>query len=165
MNINKSTDTNYRYKFSKPIIRLTGKGGNSNTVIDNLDIISKQLNVPNTVLIKSISLDLNVSSNLDKLIINGHHKEDQIINSIYKYIFSVLICNKCGIPENYPELDINLKKIYLNCSACGNKNIYTTKNNYEIKLENFISKYLEKNEWTKYNDVIQENLNINDDFF
>jgi translation initiation factor 2 beta subunit (eIF-2beta)/eIF-5 len=152
MNINKSEDPNYRYKVNKPIIRLTGKGSNSNTVIDNLELISKQLNVPSIVLIKSISLDLNVSCNLDKLIINGHHNEDIIINSIYKYIFSVLICNKCGIPENYPEL--NNKILYLNCSACGNKNIYNTKNKYEIKLENFISKYLEKSEWSKNNDVI-----------
>ncbi|ULY68488.1 eukaryotic translation initiation factor 5 [Chlorella virus XW01] len=161
MNINKSIDSNYRYKFSKPIIRLIGKGGNSNTIIDNLDIIVKQLNVPNTILIKSISLDLNVSCNLDKLTINGHHKEEVIINSIYKYIFSILICNKCGIPENYPELES--KNIYLNCSACGNKCIYNTKNKYEIKLENFISKYLEKNEWTKNNDVINNDI-FKDDF-
>ena len=37
LNINKSTDTSYRYKMDKIIISTTGRGGNCHTILNNID--------------------------------------------------------------------------------------------------------------------------------
>jgi translation initiation factor 5 len=110
-------DPFYRYKMSPlEIVQVKGK-----TIIDNLKIISRELNRPEIYIIKYISYSLGCSSTYtsatSKWSISGYHDKIKLQEIIIKFIQQYIICDECGNPET--ELTINKKILMKSCKSCS----------------------------------------------
>jgi len=167
ININNSTDINYRYQMPKVSVKFSGNGNGKYTIINNMNDIANAINSPPEIIYKYISYSCGSAYNEKDNSINGHHKNIQ--NIIFDYINNFVICSTCNIPElNYYLEKKSSKKYNLicKCSACGT--IQTLKNNSKLnnKCIDTINKYLLKeNEWITTNGsmVLQDNDLINED--
>ena len=115
-----SDDPFYRYKMP----HVTTKIQKSKTVIVNLDEISKSLNRQSTHLLRHLSHSLCTQSSFDKknmtYKLNGHHEEATIQRVIFEFVRRFILCSTCNNPETEFVIDCRL---YMQCKACGNKNI------------------------------------------
>lgn len=146
MNINGKNDTSYRYTMEPLKTTMGGKGNGKNTIIHNLENVSKYVNHPPTLILKYISISFGSIVNEEKQTITGSHTTESLQKCLQQYIDKFVICPACGIPETIPKITkINKKNIILElfCSACS-----TTSNITNNKHSDIIIKYLEKNEWS-----------------
>ena len=159
LNVNGSNDDFYRYKMDMVNVSNKGNGNGQFTIINNLDKICKTINTPPEILYKYIANDLGSSYNEKKNSLTGTHTQETIQQSIFKYINNFVICTKCGIPEINYSLK-NKNTIESKCSACGSYNVIKNNNKINLKVNDLILKYLEKNKnWTvtKGNMVLLKN--------
>lgn len=148
LNINNSTDPNFRYKMNNIDITLTGCGNGCFTYLNNLEIIAVQINNNPKTIIKYIGFCLGSKINDEKYWVQGHHKNDKIQEIIFHFIKVFVLCTKCSIPELVYNIEKNNKKdtIKTHCSGCGFDHIIIgitlNKNNKKIfdKLLNDIKK-------------------------
>lgn len=117
-------DPFYRYKMTK----IGFKKEKTKTVILNLDKIASELKVDFKFMINYIKSKLSIAIKIDnsdtnhvKIIISNHVDTNLVQNSLYDFIESYVLCQKCRLPETVMEEEN--KKIYLNCNACSAKNI------------------------------------------
>ena len=148
LNVNGSNDDFYRYKMNMVNISNKGNGNGQFTIITNLTDICKTINTPPEILYKYIANDLGSSFNEKKNSLTGTHTQETIQQSIFKYINDFVICNKCSIPEiNYSLKNKNI--VESKCSACGSYNTIKNNNKINVKINDIILKYLQKNKtWT-----------------
>jgi translation initiation factor 2 beta subunit (eIF-2beta)/eIF-5 len=120
ININ-AKDINYRYKMNKLTTRQTGRGGNSHTILENLDVICTQINTVPEIILSYIGNILGCQIVQSNNSIKGHYTTDKIQDIIFNFINFATLCQKCNIPELTPEVTKNNKDSRLNmmCSACG----------------------------------------------
>ncbi len=159
LNINNTNDKDYRYKMDKIKISLTGRGGNSHTVLDNLNTICIQINTTSELLLNYIGSVLGCNTNNNSL--KGHYTDIKIQEIIFNYISFATMCNKCSIPELTPEIVKNGKNTKLNmkCSACGGSYELIGNNKHNNKLVDSLIKYYTINKFipNKGNMVVQTN--------
>jgi translation initiation factor 2 beta subunit (eIF-2beta)/eIF-5 len=147
ININNSiNDPSYRYKMDKINISQTGRGGNSHTVLNNLDKICMQINTAPNILLNYIGsvLGSNTNNNLNN--IKGHYTAETIQEIIYIFIKFAVLCNKCNIPELTPEISKDAKNnkkniLIIKCSACGKNYELIGNNKHNDKLVDNMIKY------------------------
>lgn len=168
LNINgDENDTHYRYKMPILETQFGGKGNGKFTIINNLDQVTESFNHPSCIVFKFIGYCLGSNINEEQLRITGHYTNDELINKLYRYIHSFVLCERCGIPEIIPNL-VRIKKkkkIVMKCSACGSNYDYVPANKLDEKGLDLIVKYLEKNEWKiKRGTIVENNFDIVDDF-
>ena len=111
-------DPYYRYKMSRPILSSCKRG----KVIDNLDMIAKQLHVDGSILSRWIGCKLNVSINYKngRLEMSTDNVTDSdIISYIDLFIYKFVLCKRegCEMPEL--QFKITEKNIKCKCDACG----------------------------------------------
>nr|QFG74324.1 MAG: hypothetical protein [Megaviridae environmental sample] len=140
ININPNIDDNfYRYKMPDLII----KNDTKLTKIVNLNDIATVLNIPSTILLKYFSVVLGTNSNHKKLTINGKYDKKHLLNTLYKFIESYIICKKCTIPEL--NFTYNNKDINITCSACGQNYKMESTNNIDLKIIDQFKTHIKKN--------------------
>ncbi len=152
LNINgKITDNFYRYKMNKINTTQTGRGGNCHTILDNLDIISSQINTAPELLLQYIGMVMGCNTNNASHIrsLKGHYSEDKIQETIYQFINFATLCQKCTIPELSPKPIQEGKKLALlmSCSACGQTYELKGNNKNNDKLVDNIIKYYTNNQF------------------
>lgn len=155
LNINcKITDNFYRYKMDKIKISQTGRGGNCHTILDNLDIISTQINTVPELLLNYIGGLLGCNTNQKSLkengyVLKGHYDNDKIQEAIYNFINFATLCKKCTIPELSPKVikDGKKQQLSMKCSACGESYELIGNNKYNDKLVDSMIKYYTNNEF------------------
>lgn len=150
LNINgDSNDPFYRYKMPLLISRQAGRGNGCYTILENLPEVTKALNTPATIVFKFMGSVLGSNTTESKWSITGHYKSEELIDILYQYINSFVMCPNCNIPELMPSKEGKKKntKLNLTCSACGNSEIKIFKNKEEEKGVDLILKFLENNDW------------------
>lgn len=97
--LNKKNDDDiyFRYKMHKPVL-LEQK---NNKIFDNLDIICKDINRDNKILIKYFKTKMGISIiyKNNKIIIPKNVTLDQIMETLYEYIEKYVLCPACKLPE------------------------------------------------------------------
>ena len=144
ININNSiNDPTYRYKMDKINTSQTGRGGNSHTVLNNLDKICEQINTSPNILLNYIGSILGCNVNNNSNNIKGHHTDIKIQEIIYMFIQFATLCNKCTIPELTPTILKEGKTLFImmSCSACGKKYELIGNNKHNEKLVDSMIKY------------------------
>jgi translation initiation factor 5 len=160
LNINReNNDPFYRYKMEKISITFEGKG--KQTKLNNLINISKNINIPVSIILKYLGKSFSIQSNESSLSLNGHLKESNIQEKIYEMIDFFVLCKKCNIPEISYELD--KKNIKCSCSACGSNYNLESNKKLESKVIEFMKIYIAKNGSIINNNVkkVCENNNTN----
>ncbi|CAD2087832.1 eukaryotic translation initiation factor 5, putative [Plasmodium vinckei] len=115
-------DPNYRYKMPKLISKIEGRGNGIRTNITNMGDIARALKRPPMYPTKFFGCELGTmvkfEENEEKAIVNGAHKENDLVNILDKFIEMYVLCPHCLLPET----DIIVKKGFLicKCNACGN---------------------------------------------
>ncbi|CAG9475425.1 eukaryotic translation initiation factor 5, putative [Plasmodium vivax] len=115
-------DPNYRYKMPKLISKIEGRGNGIRTNIANMGEIARSLKRPPMYPTKFFGCELGTmvkfEENEEKAIVNGAHKENDLVNILDKFIEMYVLCPHCLLPET----DIIVKKGFLicKCNACGN---------------------------------------------
>ncbi|SOV23615.1 eukaryotic translation initiation factor 5, putative [Plasmodium sp. DRC-Itaito] len=115
-------DPNYRYKMPKLISKIEGRGNGIRTNISNMGEIARSLKRPPMYPTKFFGCELGTmvkfEENEEKAIVNGAHKEKDLVNILDKFIEMYVLCPHCLLPET----DIVVKKgiLICKCNACGN---------------------------------------------
>lgn len=115
-------DPNYRYKMPKLISKIEGRGNGIRTNIANMGDIARSLKRPPMYPTKFFGCELGAmvkfEENEEKAIVNGAHKEKDLVTILDKFIEMYVLCPHCLLPET----DIIVKKGFLicKCNACGN---------------------------------------------
>ncbi|CAA9990106.1 eukaryotic translation initiation factor 5, putative [Plasmodium knowlesi strain H] len=115
-------DPNYRYKMPRLISKIEGRGNGIRTNIANMGEIARSLKRPPMYPTKFFGCELGTmvkfEENEEKAIVNGAHKENDLVNILDKFIEMYVLCPHCLLPET----DIIVKKGFLicKCNACGN---------------------------------------------
>lgn len=115
-------DPNYRYKMPKLISKIEGRGNGIRTNIANMGDIARSLKRPPMYPTKFFGCELGAmvkfEENEEKAIVNGAHKEKDLVSILDKFIEMYVLCPHCLLPET----DIIVKKGFLicKCNACGN---------------------------------------------
>jgi translation initiation factor 2 beta subunit (eIF-2beta)/eIF-5 len=100
-------DTNYRYK--RDIISVTCENTHGGlTVLQNIDVVAKQIKVPSLTLKKYLQKKLGCVITGQK--IKGQFSAVDIDKCIQKYIEEHVLCPRCSLPELHKGI----------CNACGN---------------------------------------------
>jgi translation initiation factor 2 beta subunit (eIF-2beta)/eIF-5 len=163
LNINKSTDTSYRYKMDKIIISMTGRGGNCHTILNNIEKVSTQINTSSELLLNYIGNVL--GCNTPNQCLKGHYNIDKIQEIIFNFISFATLCSKCSIPELSPSIIKEGKNysLIMTCSACGQSYKLVGNNKQNDKLVDSMIKYYTINKFVanKGNMVSNE---LEDDF-
>jgi len=150
LNINgDNNDPFYRYKMPILLANKTGRGNGCHTVLMNLEDVTESFNHPASVVFKFMGNVLGANTTESKWSINGHYEESELIDVLYQYIKSFVICPHCTIPELLPSIEGKKKnkKLIMTCSACGHSSEMTGKSKEETRGVDMIIKYLEKNKW------------------
>lgn len=150
LNINgDNNDPFYRYKMPRLISNKTGRGNGCHTHILNLEDVTESLNHPASIVLKFMGNVLGANTTESKWSIAGHYEEEELINVLYQYINSFVMCSKCNCPELLPSVEGKKKnkKLIMSCSACGNSCEMTGTSKEEVKGVDMIIKYIDKNEW------------------
>ena len=162
---NKTTDNFYRYKMDKIKIYLTGRGGNCHTILENLEIISTQINTSPELLLQYIGMVCGCNTNQkdNNYVLKGHYDADKIQEIIYNFINFATLCKKCTIPELSPIVSKESKKqsLIMKCSACGESYELIGNNKYNDKLVDSMIKYYTNNKFVanKGNMVVNKSNN------
>ena len=172
LNINgDSNDPYYRYKMPRLISNKTGRGNGCHTIILNLEDVTESFNHPASIVFKYMGNVLAANTTESKWSINGHYEEEDLIEVLYQYINSFVICSHCTIPELLPSVEGKKKnkKLIMTCSACGHSSTMQGVSKDEVRGVDAIIKYLEKNEWKikKGTMVLQDEIDnkLNGNFF
>lgn len=139
ININNSNDPDYRYKMNELKIKIIKR----DTVLENIDIVSQQINTPVNILIKYIGCRLGCSVKNNKL--NGVKPSEDINKALFCFIDAFIVCKSCGIPEINYELEN--KKVVGVCLACGNLHQENNFDKINNKFYGVIASHLVDNKW------------------
>ena len=167
LNINgDNNDAFYRYKMPYLISTNAGKGNGCYTILENLTNVTESFNHPGSIVLKFMGIVLGASTNENKWSITGHHTNEKLIEVLYQYINSFVMCPNCNIPELIPSVEGKKKnkKLMMNCSAFGKgqQKIHTCKE--EERGIDLIIKYLDNNEWVIKKGTMVEQLDEFDPF-
>lgn len=123
ININNSTDTNFRYKIFKINITHTGSGTQKGffTKLNNIKLIASQINHNPITLLKYIGICLGSTVNDELFWIQGNHSQHNIQKYIFDFINTFVLCKKCSVPELEYSIQQNTKNkiIITHCLGCG----------------------------------------------
>ena len=167
LNINgDNNDPYYRYKMPSLISVHAGRGNGCFTLVENLIDVTDSFNHPASIVFKYIGSVLGSNTTESKWSITGHHTNQKLIEIIYQYINSYVMCSNCNIPELLPSIEGKKKnkKLFLTCSACGKGQHKTHSCKEEEKGIDQIIKYLDNNEWTIKKGTMVEQSDIFDPF-
>lgn len=134
-------DLAYRYQMPLLQTKIEGKGINVRTVLPNLKEVAEALRVPISYILKFMSYELgsNVISreqnNSSVSQINGQLNENDVLNTLDKFIDKFILCEKCKYPETFMQVDAS-KGLVGVCNACGHVTVIDPKH----KLTGFIKK-------------------------
>ena len=167
LNINgDNNDPFYRYKMPMLISMPAGRGNGCFTLLENLPDVTEAFNHPASIVFKYMGSVLGSNTTESKWSITGHHSNDRLIEVLYQYINSFVMCSNCNIPELLPTIEGKKKnkKLFLTCSACGKgqQKIHNCKE--EEKGMDLIMKYLDNNEWSTKKGIMVEQSNSFDPF-
>ena len=165
LNINGDNNDNfYRYKMPTLVSSKTGRGNGCFTLLVNLQEVTNSFNHPASIVLKYIGNVLGSNTTESKWSLTGHYDNDKLLQVLYMYINSFVICSNCGIPELLPSTEGNKKniKLIMSCSACGHLFEMKESSKDKIKGIDMIIKYLDKKEWKikKGTMVLQEDNSI-----
>ena len=161
LNINgDANDQYYRYKMPMLLSSKAGRGNGCFTLIENLPSVTESFNHPASIVLKYMGSVLGSNTTESKWSITGHYDNDKLIEVLYQYIFSFVICPSCNIPELLPSVEGKKKnkKLIMSCSACGKSHEKKHSNKEEEKGIDLIQKYLDTNEWViKKGTMVEQN--------
>jgi len=141
ININPQiSDPQYRYKMNKIKTCLESRGNGIKTVIQNLEMVGKDIKRDPLEILKFIGLNKGSQSFLEnkKYILMGSFTTHEIQENIYKYIKLFVLCSKCKLPETMYTVSDSV--LHQKCSACSNSFIV------DHKLSSFIIKNVKEND-------------------
>jgi translation initiation factor 5 len=167
LNINgDTTDPYYRYTMPLLISSKAGKGNGCFTIIDNLQSVTGSFNHPASIVFKYMGSVLGSNTTESKWSMTGHYDDERLIEVLYQYINSFVMCPNCNIPELLPSVDGKKKnkKLILTCSACGKSETKSHTCKEELKGIDLILKHLENNVWTIKKGSMVEQIDTFDPF-
>lgn len=139
-------DPAYRYRMPLLQTKVEGKGINVRTVLPNLIDVAKALRVPTTYILKFMGYELGSNviereqNNNVSAQINGQLNDNDILNTLDKFIEKFILCSRCRYPEMYLQVRDD-KEVIGNCNACGQVTVIDPKH----KLTAYIKKNPPKN--------------------
>ena len=167
LNINgDSNDPFYRYKMPLLISLKAGRGNGCFTILENLPDVTEAFNHPASIVFKYMGSVLGSNTTESKWSITGHYTNEELIDILYQYINSFVMCPNCNIPELLPSVEGKKKnkKLILSCSACGKAQEKKHSCKEEEKGIDLIIKYLDNNVWTIKKGTMVEQLDVFDPF-
>ena len=175
VNINNSTDPDFRYKINRIEISKNSTKDGCLTFLKNITEISEQISHNPKTLIKYISITLGTKCNDTDFWIQGHHTEELIQSIIFDFIKIFVLCPKCSVPELQYDTSKH-KKISIiktHCVGCGHDDTIISdtlkKNNKKIFDKIFYdiqSGYFNKSNYTSHIEATDEFILDDDqDFF
>ena len=144
-----------------------------------INILDSEVVVKSKLTIEKVSKNIDASLVLDgkdlkieSLFIDDKPKTDylyedeKLIEVLYQYINSFVMCPNCNIPELLPSVDGKKKnkKLILTCSACGKSETKSHTCKEELKGIELILKHLENNVWTIKKGSMVEQIDTFDPF-
>ena len=168
ININNSSDPNFRYKINKIDITHTGTGTQKGffTKLNNIKLVASQINHNPQTLLKYLGICLGSKVNEESFWIQGNHSIDKIQDCIFDYIKTFVLCLKCSVPElEYTTEKIQKTTIIkTHCIGCGFDNNIESNilNKYNKKIYNKIINDIQSSYFNKEN--YTSNLETTDDF-
>jgi translation initiation factor 5 len=168
ININNSNDPNFRYKINKIEITHTGSGTQKGflTKLDNIQLISNQINHNPTTILKYLGICLGSKVNEELFWIQGTHSQDKIQEYIFDFIKTFVLCSKCSVPElEYTSEKIKKYNIIkTHCMGCGFDNNIDSDvlSKYNKKIYDKIINDIESSFFNK--ETHTTNLDKQDDF-
>jgi translation initiation factor 5 len=129
--VKRDAGEHYRYKMPRIIPRRQSSGNGVKTVILNANTIAKAIYRPYVHLVQWFGYALGSQSkqgtDQESIILNGDHPPEVMMNFLYDFIDSFILCPQCQSPETDLELREN-NRLALHCNACGNVNPVEPKN-------------------------------------
>ena len=117
-------DPAYRYQMPVLVQKIEGKGINVRTVLPNLRDVAKALRVPANYILKFMGYELGSAviereqNNNVIAQISGQLNENDVLNTLDKFIEKFILCEKCRYPEMYLQVD-SKKGVSGICNACS----------------------------------------------
>ena len=168
ININNTTDPNFRYKINKISITHSGSGTQKGfqTKLDNIELVAFQINHNPQTILKYLGICLGSKVNEEAFWIQGNHSLEKIQEYIFEFIKCFVLCYKCSVPELEYSSE-KLKKHYLiktHCVGCGYDHTIdpNTLNKYNKKIFDKIINDIESSYFNKENQT--SNIQKSEDF-
>jgi translation initiation factor 5 len=146
-------DPFYRYKMDQLIIRVSGTNRMISTIMTNLDIVAKNLNILPIYIPKYFAYKLSTKSTKDS--IAGKYNVDILSNLMESLIKNFVLCKKCNLPEY--NMIITNKQITMRCNSCS-YNIKIEHMNLPQKFINFVYKNTQNKRITHMCDTCSYNI-------
>lgn len=132
LNINASIDPFYRYKMPPIETTIQNKCGGQ-TIITNIDIISKALDRPSIYILKFFGYELGVITQHknDCYSLNGTHSTSSLQHVLSTFINQFVLCEEC----NNPQTKLSAKRYGVSqaCDACGHECMITNAHQKMVK--------------------------------
>jgi translation initiation factor 5 len=130
MNLNNSDDPFYRYK--RPNFEVEYIKGKRQTIIKNIDQLSKKIDRDQSLLAKYFAKSFSTSAKINKkqfLEINAIVSIEKLDESLQNFIDRYILCPSCDNPET--TISQKNDNIVFNCSACGGITILNITTKYD----------------------------------
>lgn len=124
-------DEYFRYKMPDLVLGQEGRGGNTKTLIANLDELAKSLQRSPSEIMKYFGYELGTQTKQNYL--KGIFTKNDLSALLQQYIKQFILCDLCLLPST--SYKIRKSSIKLICSSCGSKRTIT-----DHKLVSFIQK-------------------------
>jgi len=132
-------DPGYRYKMHPLKVHVEGKGKMVKTILDNIDLVAKDLERPTDYITKYFSYELSVQYQIKnkKHTLGSARSAEDLLRLLDVFIENLLLCETCNNPETV--LCISKNQLALRCKACGHK----TYVQYQHRITDYIFKKLQ----------------------
>jgi len=132
-------DPCYRYKMHLIKVKVEGKGKMVKTVLENIDEVAKDLEVPTEYITKFFAYELSVQYQMKnkKHTLGSARNAEDLMGILDVFIEKLILCGTCNYPETV--LCISKNQLALRCKACGNKTIV----NYQHRITDYIFKKIQ----------------------
>jgi len=132
-------DPNCRYKMRIPKVKVEGKGKMVKTVLENIDDVAYDLEIPTEYITKFFAYELSVQYQMKnkKHTLGSARNSEDLMRILDVFIEKLRLCGTCNYPETV--LCISNNQLALRCRACGNKTIV----NYQHRITDYIFKKIQ----------------------
>lgn len=123
INVNREhkNDQFYRYKMAEVEVKCENEGKNGQlTVLLNIETIASDLKKNIEILMTFFSAEFGCNSKKNKAghyILNGNFSKEKIQDTVYDFIDTYVLCQKCKNPETYYILQ-GKNDVIMKCNAC-----------------------------------------------
>jgi translation initiation factor 2 beta subunit (eIF-2beta)/eIF-5 len=125
INMNGSSDPNFRYKMPAIVVKHEGTGKMKKSVLVNIENVCQSIGRPVDYLVTFLGHRLSASSRVERDLshsyVSGHHDVQQVQTQVLMFIREFVMCPTCSNPETscHVEGSKKHKTMSLLCKGCG----------------------------------------------